>query len=392
MKKRWIFIILAISLLVVLGFIFVKINYFSGGEGFSVNKILIKLNIGQGNSASTNVKITDTEMLRRDFQVYFNKLENLASVDADSFSLNPGDSKTLKVSFQDTKREVGVYTGQLVIHAFDSTKKIPIIVGVEDMNPSFAIIQSAMPKYETVYSGGKFGIEIKVFDLIYVSSPNVRVKYSIKDFNDEVIWSDQEDLILGESMNKIINLPDVAVGDYVFITEIDYSNTKSISSYFFNIVKKEIIPYESSNFLILIISFFVVGSLILIFYFIKRSDDLLVRLQKQQNNELRSNLVLLDKCQISVRKLRNSKKKMKELKHLRRKIIRKIKHKHKIQKLQLKKMKRKMKKDELHKKLDTWKKHGFKMIEADEEMKKHGSNIHQQLNDFKKQGYKLPGS
>ncbi len=388
-KKKWIFISVLIIFLAIAGFVFVKMNYFSGEAGLATNIILIKLNMETGGEATDNIRITNTEMIQRDFSVYFNKLDNLASIDEKTFSLGPGESKEIKVFFKDNIREVGVYTGQLIIETFDAVKKIPIILTVEGSNPPFAIIQSTIPKYENVYPNGKLGVEIKVFDLDYVSLPNVHVKYSIKNFNNEIIWSDEEDLTLGESMNKIINLPNVPLGDYVFITTIDYAETQSVSSYLFNVVKKDKLAYESSNFFIVIILIFVVGSLALLFYFIKRSDDLLIKLQKQQNNELQNNINLLNSCRAKVRTFRN-KKKIREWKLARKKIIKGIRHKHKIQRIQLQNLKKHGKKNEVSRKLNSWKKHGFKMVEAEKEMKKvSGSNINKQLSDFKKQGYRI---
>jgi len=390
MVKKKGFLIAAVIILLLVGiFVFVKINFFSEGNGFSVSTILIKLNIAVDGEATDNLRITNTELIEKKFTVHFNRLDNLVSVEDKEFSLAPGESKDIKIYFKDNNHQVAVYTGQLIIETFDSVKKIPIILGVETYYPSFAIILSSIPKYESVYPGGKLGVEIKVFDLAYVPLPNVRVKYSIKNFNNEIIWSDEEDLVIGESLNKIITLPNIPIGDYVFITIVDYKGTESISSYLFNVIKKEQVPYETSNFFILIVLFFVVGSLILLFYFIRRSDELLLQLRKQQNNELRNNIMMLNSCKAKVNSLKHPKR-IKELKKLRKKIIKKIKHKHQIQRMQLKNLRKHAKKDEVHKKLSSWKKHGFKMIEAENEMKTiPHTNISKELKEFQKQGYKV---
>jgi hypothetical protein len=384
-----ILVIAFVIILVAAATIFVKMNYFSSENGFSASTILIKLNIALNNEATDNVQITNNELTTQTFNLRFNNLDNLASVEDKEFSLASGESKNVKISFKDNNHQIGIYTGQLIIGTFGSTKKIPIILGIEDANPSFAIIQGSIPKYENVYPGGKLGVEIKVFDLTSISSPNVRVKYSIKNFDNVIIWSDEEDLIIGESLNKIIDLPNIPLGNYVFITTIDYQGTESISGYLFNVMKKEQIPYETSNFFILIILFFVVGSLILLFYFIKRSDDLLIQLRKQQSNELKHNLDLLGACKTKVKNLQHPKK-TKEWKLIQKKIIKRIKHKHKIQRMQLKKLRKKGKKEELHRKLNSWKKSGFKMIEAEKEIKNvSDTNVNKQLENFKKQGYNV---
>jgi hypothetical protein len=114
-----------------------------------------------------------------------------------------------------------------------------------------------------------------------------------------------------------------------------------------------------------------------------------LQLRKQQNDELKHNLNLLGACKTKVRTLQHPEK-AGEWKVIRKKVIKRIKHKHKIQRMQLKNLRKKGKKDELNRKLNSWKKSGFKMIEAEKEIKNvSGTNVRKQIENFKKQGYNV---
>lgn len=391
MVKKRIFAIGIIIVLVIVS-IYLGINYFSEKESFSVNTILLKLNILLEGEAVNNVKIINYEETEQKFNIYFNNFEDLASLEEKEFTLEPEISKEIKVSFKDNKKEVGVYLGQLIIETSILTKKIPIILGIEDPNYAFVIIQKNIPNYDNPFPGGKLGVEIKVFSVDGTVSPNVVAKYSIKNFDNEVVWSDEESLTLGESWSKIIDIPKTfPIGDYVFITSIDYKGIKSVAGYLFSVSEKEKGGiFGGLELFVVIIFIFIIGILILFFYFLKTRDDLLIQLRKQQNKELKENLEFIRSYKLGIRRLNHPKKKIKELRKIKKKVIKEIKFKQKKQRKELKKLKKQGKKDEMKRKLGLWKREGFRMFETKNEMKKISKKgINKKIEDWKKSGYNL---
>lgn len=389
-NKKILIIGLAIILLGVS--IFIALNYFSEKESFEVNTIFLKLNIPLKEEAVNNIKITNNEEIEQNFNLYFNDLGGLVSLKEKEFRLEPGESKEIKIYFKDYENKVGIYSGQLIIETPVLTKEIPIILGIEDPNRIFEIIQKNIPKYDEIYPGGKLGMEIKIFDIREVASPSIKVKYSIKNFDGEIIWSDEENIIVGESWSKIVPIQKTwPLGDYVFITSVNYEETESIAGYLFSVLKKgEKTTPGNFNFFVIIILVFVVGILILFFYFIKTRDDLLVQLKKQQNKELERNLEFIKNYKSKIKKTSPPKKKIKEIGEIKKKIINKIRTKQKIQRKELKGLKKKGKKTEMKNKLSSWEGQGFKMFETEGEMKKISKeNTGKQIKDWKRKGYPL---
>ncbi len=229
-------ILVVIAVLVVF---FIKYQPFSK-ENISVKPILLKLSIAQGGEVTNNVKITNNQDTTQTFNVYINNLDGVVYIEEENFILDSGESKNLLVYFRDVKNEVGVYVGQLIIKSSDIQKAIPIMLTVEDKNNIFAIIHSPMLKYDNVYPGGKFGVEIKIVDITgRIISPKVRAKYSIQNFEGDLIWMDENDLIIKESWAEIVDIPkNLDYGDYVFVTLIDYNGIKSVSGYIFSVSEK----------------------------------------------------------------------------------------------------------------------------------------------------------
>lgn len=391
MVKKKIFIvgIILILLVVVLG-----VYYFQNKESFSVNAFLIKLTLPLGGESTSVVKITNTEKITQEFNLYFNNLENFASIQDEKFILGPKESKEIKLFFKDSQNKVDIHTGQLIIETSELKKELPIIIGIEDANSVLAIVYEDILKYENVYPGGKFGVGIKVLEFTNSESSAISAKYYIKNFNDEIILSDEGDLVFGGSMSEVIELPkNIPYGDYIFITSIDYKGIRNTASYLFSVSGKKynIFP-ENSKFFIFAILIFVGAILVLFFYFMKTRDDLLVQLKRQQSKELRRNLELVNNIKKGIKKSK-SKKKNKQVKQLikvKKKIIKKIKIKQRTQRKELRKLKKQGKKESMKRKLKSWENQGYKMFETKREMSKISpKNISNQIKKLEKQGYRI---
>ena len=167
----------------------------------------------------------------------------------------------------------------------------------------------------------------------------------MRNLDGELISSEDEDLVIKGSLGltKIIEIPKtLPYGDYIFITSVEYQQTKTTAGYLFNVLEKKEIFSGSLRFFITLVSIFIIGIFVLFFYFIKKRDDLLIRLKKQQNIELKRNSELIKSFErrIKAKKTPQRKKKIKELKEVRKKIIKNIKVKQRIQRREFKKLKK----------------------------------------------------
>ncbi len=392
MKRKKTVIWAAILILIIVGISFV-VYYYPKEKNFTKTSLL-KLTLPIMSESENTVKIVNYDKVPHDFNVYLNNLQQLALLKETQFSLNKGESKDLIVSFKDTIGEVEVYLGKLIVETEISKEEVPIILSIEDPNHAFAIIKSSIPKYDNVYPGGKLGTEIKIYDLVGTNMQTIDAIYLIKNFEDEILMSSTGNLVVGGSKTELFDIPsNWEKGDYVFITSIDYKGTKSISSHLFTVSDKKagILSGDFKLFMIIILIFFV-AILVLVFYFIKTRDDLLVQLKRQQSAELKRKIRYV---QVSKKEIEKSKehpeqkrRRLLELDKAKKRIIKKIKKKQKVQRRKIKELKKKKQKPKAKLQLQKWKQEGYKMFDAESEMRKiTKKGMEKQVKDFKKKGY-----
>ena len=417
-KKNKTSLIIAIVVIAVLvGIIGYGLMGSFSSESFKSNTILLKLNTITDGELSTDIKITNQKNEPQVFNLYFSGLEGIASVGESQFSLGARGSTIVNVSFKDINGEVDVYVGYLIIETADMTKKIPVILTVEDINPFFAIIQKPLPKYEDVSPGGRVGMDIKLFNLKSKELENININYLMKNFDNEILVSENEKLAVEESasVSKTIELPDnMDEGDYVFITLVNY-NGRSIASYYFEISKKSNkgggFSFDGMWYFAILISIFVVGLFWLVFRFFEARDKLILQLQRQQWTELKQNLNVIKAYKRELRNIEDISERRIRLERLeaqKKRVIDKIKSKHERQKNEIKKYiisKKKLKQEKreeikklkekeikknMIKKLKDWQKQGYEMSELKTHVKGIPNNrIVNQVEAWKKQGYVL---
>ena len=288
-KKTIIGVVLAI-----LAFSIFLISYSPKQQSFS-DTVLIKMNMPLKGESISNIKITNTEETREDFKISFSNLEGFVKVDNNDFILDSEESTNIKIFIKDSKEEVGVYSGELIIQSAGRTERIPIILGVENPNSFFTIISHSLPEYEKVYPGGKFGAEIKLFDLVGTDLQTINSKNYIKNSKGDVVWSDEGNLVVGGSKVEIINIPENwPVGSYVFISIVEYKGVKTVASQLINISQKENFgSSENTKLVIMVLVLFFIGIIIMFIYFTKTRDSLIIELKRQQDRELKRNLEVI---------------------------------------------------------------------------------------------------
>jgi hypothetical protein len=396
MVKKKGLIILGIFLLVLAG-VLIYFNFFnSSSEGDFTKTSLVRLNIPLGGEINNTLKITNNYKETQEIKFSLTNFENTASLSSDKLILDAKESGSITLIFKDNGYNPGVYVGKLIIEDSFSIEEIPVVLGVEDPNHAFAIIQTSIPRYDSVYPGGKLGIDLKVFDLINSNVQTVKSNYFIKNLDGEVILNGETNLIVGTgSKTEIIDIPKSwEIGDYVFVSNIEFKNTVSFSSYLFSVSNPDGNKILD-NFDIFLVSVivFVILILFMVIYFVKTRDTLLVQLKKQQDLELRKSLGYIKNSKkiISESKEKPEKKKIKlrKLEAVKKEVVRKLKKKRSVQKKEFSKLKKsKVHKDKLKSKLDNWKKEGYKIPEADGEVKKiTNKGIKEQMGEWNKKGY-----
>lgn len=389
-RKKFCIAVILILLIVAGAFVF----FFRFNEdSFSVKTFLVKSTIPLGGESSYEINIENLEDVEQEFKIYFENIGDIVFVEEDNFIIGSNEKKEIPIFIKDENLNVNVYTGELIIEGI-STKKIPVVITVEDDKNLLSIIYSIVPSYYELYPGGKLGLDIKLYDLNDLVVPSIKASSYIQNINGEILWTNEQDLIVNGIKTEVINLPkNWLKGEYVFVTLVDYKGVKSISHHLFSLSNKEynLLQNFNAKLLISIALIFILGFILLFFYLLKLRDEFLILLKKQQKEELNKNVRLI-KC--SAKEIKESKKnpvkkkkRIKQLRKLKKKIIHRIKKKQAIQREQLRKLKKKNKKRKVQNILKAWKSQGYKMSEAKEEFNKNLS-FKKQIKKWKSQGYK----
>lgn len=384
-KKRGL-IITGIILIILASAFVIYFKFYSSPNFIGISPDYpIKMNLVPGAEAKTSIKITNNEKETNNFQIELDGLSEIASLSESEFSLRPKESKEIEITFKDNQNVSHVYFANLIVSSGGFKKKVPVLLTFEESVHIFTIIQKPMLRYFDVYPGEKLGVDINVFDLgIKNYAKEVKASYEILS-SEKTIFSSEENLVVSDeiSFSKIFDInSDVAYGDYVLVTSIEYNGIKSISSYLFRVESKpKGISFDKINFLILIFFVFVVLIVVLFIYFIKSRDELLLQLRKQQSKELVKNIELITAIQKKAPEAKRGK-----FEKAKKEVVKRIKKKQENQIKELNKLKeRKIKKSTIQVQIKKWKKQGYEFPEIKREIPE--KNINKQIAEWKRKGF-----
>lgn len=300
-EKKYFITVLIFFTIIVLGFLLFRFGFFeyiSDKANFGVDAIFFKTNIIMGGESIEYIKITNG-LNDQWFEIYLEDLIGVATLPETEFSLDSGQTKNVQIIFKDNLNKAGIYIGQLVIKTPNYVKKIPIILGVEEKSPYYALSQKPIPNYLGLYPGGRFGIDLKVYNLRSNELQDVEINYEIKNLNGEVISSEKEMLAISEtlSVSKIIVIPSNTLpGEYVLVTTLNFLDSKSFSTYLFEINNRSS-GFDFEKYRDYFIFTVLVVILIVLFFFIRhmRNKNQFSTLNRQQKKEIQKNIEFMNK-------------------------------------------------------------------------------------------------
>jgi len=217
-----------------------------GGGGkiydFLVDRSLIEVELKQGETLKTSLKIKNTESISQEFKIE-NNLKDYSVVSEDSFVLAAGEEKIIQITFFTVDDSTpGVYPGKIIIKTSANKKEIPVILTVNSKKSLFDVILDIPPKYLELLPGEDLLLHLTLLNLGDFERADVSIEYIIKDFEGNAILS-QEDVAAVETqitLTKMINIPsNIVPRDYVAIAYVKYGDSFGISSKMFHVISKE---------------------------------------------------------------------------------------------------------------------------------------------------------
>ncbi len=353
---------------------------------FDVNSAFLKLSMKGNETILKNLKITSHGDY--DFHIKVGEV-NFISTNEKEFKMKTGEEKTINISFNDDGKKPGVYFGNIIITAGDTTLKIPTIMDVESSDVLFDGTLSVPVNDINVFPGGNIIVDNKIFNLDNIGAKNVHISYLLKSFDGETIFSDEQNIVVRDhiSNTEVVAIPHTAIaGSYLFVAIMKYKNSVGVTSYFFQIKNKRssTIQINSLWLLVVLTLFLLIG--FLVFYTLRR-DNILLELENQYQREISNRVLELEKEKKIAENL-DSKKRKAELKQIKKKYLKNIKsvkgvYRHRVK--VIKKLRRTKKISEMDRKLKEWRKAGYDIGNLNS-IEKTNKDI---VKEYAKEGYNL---
>jgi len=216
-------------------------------------------------------RLTVTNIGRKSTQVTAEviAIKDILGISQRSFLLNPGENKVLVLEI--FTEEPGGSTGQLVISTKDQRIVIPIIIEAETQQVLFDLSIDLKPK--TLHPGEELSVFATLFNLYEVGLVDVNIKYSIKDFTNNIILEKEETITMENqaTFSKTFTLPkSIKPEEHVLIVQATHGETVGTASESFLVIKVET-PKEFNIYYVLIPLTILLIILILILMYKKRS-------------------------------------------------------------------------------------------------------------------------
>ncbi|MHA1667485.1 MAG: hypothetical protein ACTSUR_02410 [Candidatus Heimdallarchaeaceae archaeon] len=245
----------------------------SGGGGgkvtikkFEIDKEEVKIKLKQGETKIEEIKIKNTGNKKLSFTITSPELEEFIKISEESFELDAGKEKTIKIDFIARENTApDLYLGFITIKADSSEKQIFVAIGVESKKPLFDVKVEIPRKFLTVLPGDELLATIIIYNLGVEGRADVVLEYSIKNESGIYMISESETRAVetGTSFVKSFQIPpDITLGKYALYVKAIYDDKTAISSTWF-VVSKEY-PYKKENIFLVIILIIVI--LIIIIY------------------------------------------------------------------------------------------------------------------------------
>jgi len=282
--KTWIWIFLIVFIIAIAGFVYFKyyFNFNNNKMSFSVDNVLLKLNVKEGNVLKKDVKLTNNEGGSK-----FNVKTDLdfVSFNESEFFLESNNKKNFAVNFNIKNMTPGIYSGNLIISKNKEELVIPVIIEIETKEILFDSTINVPVEYSDIYPGEKAIIENKILNLDRIGLKTLDVEYSLRSMDGKIIYSEQESIAVEDQVlsTKIIPIEDnVKTGYYVFSAIIKYKDSVGISSYLFRISDKKNPMIFGQNPLFLFIVLILILVLVAFFiYYLWTRDKLLKELHNE---------------------------------------------------------------------------------------------------------------
>jgi hypothetical protein len=233
---------------------------------FSLSTEQIKVNIQQGRVTSREVTITNNQNTELTFNVSAPKISDYINIQETSFTLKPGESKTLKIGIMALKDAVpNLYMGELIFKTTNTEKRVLVAIEVESANPIFDVSAKIPDNFLYVMPGNILYSNIELYNLGEVDKEvDVNLEYNIMDSAGKNILRQTEMIAVNTKIGFVKEFtipPETDFGKYVLYVRATYNESIASASAWFNVGK---VPSISLRIVIIIFSALIAITIVII--------------------------------------------------------------------------------------------------------------------------------
>jgi len=237
-------------------------------KDFSVSPISIQEKLNLGATATKAITIKNTGNTTLGFALSIVTVEEFVSLSETSFSLEPGQEKSITATITGSK--LGSYFGEIKIVGDQIEKSISVVVDVESQQALFDVKVDIPSAYKKIEAGEELKTQITLLNIGPARKVDVLATYMIKDKRGNIIYESSETFAVEKQLSfvKSFKLPEnLPAGDYLIIVEVRYQDSFAVSSELFSVVPKEGIKVKALKPNITLLAFIVIMGLAFLFVY-----------------------------------------------------------------------------------------------------------------------------
>jgi hypothetical protein len=229
---------------------------------FILDKNQLSISLNPGETKKENITITNNGAAAINIQIE-NLIKDFITIEESSFTINSGESKTLRIEVI-AKEDVvpDLYLGKIIIKGGGASKEVFISVEVESRGALLDVRAEIEKKYKKILPGEEILSQIRLFNLGGDGRADVLIEYEIKDYEGNDIVSETESLAIEtqSSFIKKIKVPEnTKEGMYVFYVKASYNGKVASASDNFEVVSAKKINKEIIYIIITILAIIMGG-------------------------------------------------------------------------------------------------------------------------------------
>lgn len=194
--------------------------------------------IVSGRHTEKEIRVVNTGKSRLTIDISASGIKNFISVNTNQLILESGEEKSILLAVQ--APESGVHAGKIIFKAGNLQKEVLISINVRSEKKLFDVSINIPDSQKEI----SIGEDIDTFiSLIPVGEPvekDVNVKYTIKDFDGNVLDTSEETMPVSEvrGFMKRFATSKLSAGDYIIAVEMVYSEGFIAASARFKVIGK----------------------------------------------------------------------------------------------------------------------------------------------------------